>query len=93
MDLAVGARSTWVMMNLFTKEGGPKLVERCSLPLSGVACVSRVYGDYAVIDLGGQGVGGATTAPPRVLETFGISVSDLSDRLGLALDDRTERKR
>jgi 3-oxoadipate CoA-transferase beta subunit len=98
MDLAVGARSTWVMMNLFTKSGEPKLVQRCALPLAGVACVSRVYSDYAVIDVGAEGVRsegvgaggvGAAAAPPRVLETFGISTSELADRLGLALDDRT----
>src|SRR5690606_18258848 len=52
MDLAVGASRTWVMMNLFTKDGEPKLVQECTLPLTGVACVSRVYTDFGVFDVG-----------------------------------------
>jgi 3-oxoadipate CoA-transferase, beta subunit len=51
MDLAVGAKQTWVMMELFTKEGMSKLVERCSYPLTGVGCVSRAYTDHAVFDV------------------------------------------
>ncbi|MBF4161330.1 3-oxoacid CoA-transferase subunit B [Nocardioides acrostichi] len=51
MDLAVGARSVWVMMTLRTREGAPKLVPSCAYPLTGVACVDRVYTDVATFDL------------------------------------------
>jgi 3-oxoadipate CoA-transferase, beta subunit len=51
MDLAVGAKQTWVMMELFTKEGACKLVERCTYPITGVNCVSRVYTDYGVFEV------------------------------------------
>ncbi len=56
MDLAVGAKSTWVMMELLTKAGECKLVPRCTYPLTGVACVSRVYTDVAVFDITAAGV-------------------------------------
>lgn len=55
MDLAIGARSTVVMMEHLTKSGQSKLVEHCSYPLTGVQCVRRVYTDLAVIDLGPTG--------------------------------------
>ena len=51
MDLAVGAKRVFVMMDLFTKGGESKLVERCSYPITGLACVSRVYTDVAVFDI------------------------------------------
>ena len=51
MDLAIGARQTWVMMEHRTKAGENKLVPQCSYPLTGLACVSRVYTDLAVIEL------------------------------------------
>ena len=51
MDLAIGARRTWVMMDYLSKDGSAKLVPRCTYPLTGVACVSRVYTDLAIIDL------------------------------------------
>ena len=47
MDLAVGAKQTWVMMDLLTKQGESKLVAQCSYPLTGLACVKRVYTDLA----------------------------------------------
>jgi 3-oxoadipate CoA-transferase, beta subunit len=55
MDLAVGAKQTWVMMDLFTKEGTSKLVDRCGYPITGVGCVSRIYTDHAVFDVTGEG--------------------------------------
>ena len=51
MDLAIGARQTFVMMELLTKKGESKLVAECSYPLTGLACVSRIYTDLAVIDV------------------------------------------
>ena len=55
MDLAIGAKRVFVMMDLFTKAGESKLIERCTYPLTGIACVSRVYSDMGVFDLGPQG--------------------------------------
>ncbi|BBH13006.1 3-oxoacid CoA-transferase subunit B [Chromobacterium haemolyticum] len=51
MDLAIGAKQVFVMMEHLSKQGECKLVEACSYPLTGVACVHRVYTDLAVIDL------------------------------------------
>jgi 3-oxoadipate CoA-transferase, beta subunit len=56
MDLAIGAKRTWVMMEHCSKAGVSKLVERCTVPLTGLACVSRVYTDLAVLDITPVGV-------------------------------------
>jgi len=56
MDLAIGAKRTFVMMEHLTKGGESKIVERCSYPLTGIACVSRLYTDLAVIDVTPQGL-------------------------------------
>ncbi len=56
MDLAVGAKQTWVMMDLLTKQGESKLVAECSYPLTAVACVKRVYTDLATFECSAQGL-------------------------------------
>jgi len=60
MDLAIGARKVYVMMDYLTKTGECKLVEQCNYPLTGLACVSRIYSDMAIIDITPDG--------PQVLE-------------------------
>ena len=77
MDLAIGAKQVLVMMTLFAKDGTPKLVADCTYPLTGLACVDRVYTDVAVFRVGALGVTG--------LETFGISYDDLAARLDVPL--------
>jgi 3-oxoadipate CoA-transferase beta subunit len=68
MDLAVGARRVFVMMEHLTKTGEPKIVNRCTYPLTGVRCVSRIYSDLAVLDV----------------MPGGLAVVDLVDGLSLA---------
>lgn len=82
MDLAVGARRTVVMMTLLTKDGQPKLVRECTLPLTGVRCVSRVYSDVAVFDVGHDPSAGGEA---RVVETYGVTHGELEELLGLSL--------
>ena len=57
MDLAVGAKQTWVMMDLLTKKGESKVVSACSYPLTGIGCVSRIYSDLATLSCGPEGLG------------------------------------
>ncbi|MBV9784389.1 MAG: 3-oxoacid CoA-transferase subunit B [Acidisphaera sp.] len=55
MDLAVGARRVWAVMEHTTREGKPRLVHRCSYPLTAKAAVSRVYTNLAVLDVTPEG--------------------------------------
>jgi 3-oxoadipate CoA-transferase beta subunit len=50
MDLAIGAKQTWVMMDLLTKQGTSKVVPQCTYPLTGIACVKRIYTDMATLE-------------------------------------------
>jgi 3-oxoadipate CoA-transferase beta subunit len=77
MDLAIGAKSVYVMMELFARDGSPKLVPSCTYPLTGRSCVSRVYTRHAVFHI----------VPPevRLVETFGIGADDLARRLDVPL--------
>ena len=50
MDLAIGAKQTWVMMDLLTKQGQSKVVQQCTYPLTGIACVKRIYTDMATLE-------------------------------------------
>ena len=78
MDLAIGARQVFVMMEHLTKKGESKIVERCSYPLTGIGCVSRVYTDLAVIDITPEGL--------KVVETVeGLTVDELERITGLPL--------
>ena len=56
MDLAIGAKKTFVMMEHSTKSGQSKIVRSCSYPLTAIACVSRIYTDLAVIDVTPSGL-------------------------------------
>jgi len=80
MDLAAGARQVYVVMDLFTKTGEPKIVGKCTYPLTGTKCVDRVYSDYAVFEFADGVI--------RVLEMFeDIEMSALSKLLSLELVD------
>ncbi|MFA5596948.1 MAG: 3-oxoacid CoA-transferase subunit B [Pusillimonas sp.] len=80
MDLAIGAKKTYVMMELRTKTGESKLVDQCTYPLTGIGCVSRVYTDVAVFDLG---AGGA-----QVIDIVeGLSFNDLQALTPVKLTD------
>ncbi len=78
MDLAIGAKQTWVMMDLLTKQGQSKLVDKCSYPLTGIGCVKRVYTDLATLACSPSGL--------RVIDMVpGLSLAALSQLIGLPL--------
>ena len=78
MDLAASARAVWVMMEHNTRKGGPRLLEACTLPLTAVRCVKRVYTDIAVLSVTPQGFLVHEILP-------GISRDDLQRRTGAPL--------
>ncbi len=80
MDLAIGAKRTFVMMEHLTKAGLSKIVPICTYPLTGIGCVSRIYTDLAVIDVTPQGL--------RVVEIFnGLGLDELRRLSGVPLMD------
>jgi 3-oxoadipate CoA-transferase, beta subunit len=78
MDLAIGAKKTYVMMEHLTKAGQSKIVSVCTYPLTGIGCVSRIYTDLAVIDV--------TSAGLKVVEIFnGLAFEELQRLSGVPL--------
>jgi 3-oxoadipate CoA-transferase beta subunit len=63
MDLAIGAKKTFVMMEHVTKTGESKITANCTYPLTGIACVSRIYTDMAVLEVTQQGMKVVELAP------------------------------
>lgn len=79
MDLAVGAKRVFVMMDLLSKSGESKLVRKCTYPLTGIGCIARVYSDLAIFDLGPDGA--------KVVELVeGLSFEMLKELTGLELE-------
>ena len=76
MDLAAGAKQTWVMMNLLTSGGKSKIVLRCSFPLTGLKCVTRIYTDHGTLALTAKGL--------RVIDLVdGLDAAQLQELIGL----------
>jgi 3-oxoadipate CoA-transferase beta subunit len=68
MDLAVGAKNVWVMMEHLTKSRESKIVERCTYPLTGIGVVKRIYTDLAVIDVTPRGLVAGRLVPGLAFE-------------------------
>jgi 3-oxoadipate CoA-transferase beta subunit len=78
MDLAIGAKQTWVMMDLLTKKGESKVVERCGYPLTGIACVKRIYTDLCTLECTPQGL--------KLIDTVdGLSLAELEQLINLPI--------
>jgi len=78
MDLAIGAKNVYVMMEHFTKSGESKIVDRCTYPVTGLSCVNRIYTDLAVVDVTPYGL--------RVVEIVdGLSFDELQGLTGVPL--------
>ena len=78
MDLAIGAKQTWVMMDLLTKQGASKVVRACSYPVTGLACVKRIYTDLATLEVTPQGL--------KLIDAVdGLSRDELSQLVGLPI--------
>jgi 3-oxoadipate CoA-transferase beta subunit len=78
MDLAIGAKQTWVMMDLLTKQGASKIVPRCTYPLTGIGCVKRIYTDLATFACTAQGL--------QLIDTVdGLAHAELERMVGLPI--------
>ncbi len=78
MDLAIGAKQTWVMMDLLTKSGESKVVSRCTYPLTAIGCVKRIYSDLATLECTSTGL--------RLIDLVpGFEVLELERLLGLTI--------
>lgn len=78
MDLAAGARRVVALMTHVTAQGEPKLLEACTLPLTGRACVDRIITDLAVLDVTPDGLALVELAP-------GLGLAELQARTGTRL--------
>ena len=78
MDLAIGAKQTWVMMDLLTKKGDSKVVEKCSYPLTGIGCVKRIYSELATLACTPQGL-------KLIDKVDGLDHAELEKFLGLPI--------
>ena len=78
MDLAIGAKQTWVMMDLLTKQGASKVVAQCSYPLTGIGCVRRIYTELCTLECTPQGL--------KLIDTVdGLSHAELEALVGLPI--------
>lgn len=78
MDLAIGAKQTWVMMDLLTKKGESKVVDHCSYPLTGIGCVKRIYSELATLECTSEGL--------RLIDKVeGLAHAELEKMLGLPI--------
>jgi len=87
MDLALGAKQTFVMMNLLSRDGTAKLVRECTYPLTGLRCVTRVYTDLAVFLIEPDGIGSGVV----VRDLFGLDFDRLAALVDVPLIDGTDR--
>ena len=78
MDLAIGAKQTWVMMDLLTKQGVSKVVDQCSYPLTGMSCVKRIYSELATLACTPQGL-------VLIDKVDGLTHAELEKRIGLPI--------
>jgi 3-oxoadipate CoA-transferase beta subunit len=78
MDLAIGAKQTWVMMDLLTKKGESKVVDKCTYPLTGIGCVKRIYSELATLECTPKGL--------RLIDMVaGLDHTELEKLIGLSI--------